>query len=226
MSITNKRHVLFVPGLSSPYGARYADTYNALEKEANLLGYNQVVTVCLPGQSDDADSQQGELSLTTAREKLMEEMLRTTLPETTDLRIVAFSFGCTVALSALCNRKWKFMRIRTVLCGPIPLWLSWQIFREGIGRDQMAANTRMVEDRLFFDDLVPVEHLLSQVDSPIGIVAGEDDPFCTPAYIEYLRQFAVERNPLISTPIVIKGLRHTPEPNRPGWTDFVNMALG
>jgi hypothetical protein len=188
------------------------------------MQYDEVSIVCLPGQLDEAGNQRGELSLTAGRNQLKEALARVTSPKTTDVRIVAFSFGCTVALSAVIGQEWGMKRLKVVLCGPIPLWLSWQIFQEGIGRSQMGTSTRMTDDQCFFDDLVPVEHLLPQVDCAIDIVAGADDQYCTQAYMEYLRRYSLEQGLTVGTAL-INGFRHTPEPGKPGWAEFTNMAL-
>lgn len=221
----SKRAVLFVPGLSSPYDERYAPTYTALLEEAKKQDYGHYKIVLMPGQLGSAGNQAGTLSLSTAREKLEQEVRAISGDDFPALRIVAFSFGCTVALSLLGSDDGTRVR-ESILIGPIPLWVSWQAFRQGIGRKYLGESTHMMDDKAFFDDLVPVESLFAEAHSSLVIAAGTNDEYCAPSYLGYLERFSNEKKLPGARFVPIPGCGHTPKPDKPGWSEFVEIALG
>lgn len=221
----SKRAVLFVPGLSSPYDERYAPTYTALLEEAKERGYGYSKIVHMPGQLDSAGNRVGVLSLSTARKRLDQEIRAISDDGSTTLRIVAFSFGCTVALASLNGDDG--IRVReSILIGPIPFWFSWQVFKRGAGRERLGKSTEMVDDQIFFDELVPVESLLAGARSSLVIGAGTNDQYCAPSYLGYLERLSKEMMLRGVRVASIPGCSHTPEPNKEGWSDFVEIALG
>lgn len=180
----------------------------------------------MPGQLGSAGNQAGTLSLQTARERLDQEIRDITNDSSTTLRIVAFSFGCTAALSSLNGDAGPGVH-ESILIGPIPFWFSWQVFRRGAGREQLGKSTNMADDQVFFDELVPVESLLARVRSSLVIAAGKNDQYCAPSYLGYLERFSKEKKlPGVRFAPPIPGCGHTPKPNMPGWRDFVEIALG
>lgn len=215
--------LLLVPGLSSPYDKRYTSLYSELAGEALRRGYDPCRVVCLPGQRDGEGRQVGILSLGVAK-NVLEGELEVVEKIGGKGRIVAFSFGCSVALSIHSGGERK--NIKTVLIGPIPLWQSWRAFRAGIGREHLGASTDIAPDKVFLDDLVPVEHLLCETQSAVIVAAGSEDEYCAPSYLAYLRSLASEQGLLNVNVVSIPGCRHTPNPSQSGWRNFIELALG
>jgi len=218
------RKVLFVPGLSGPYDQHYASTYECLVEAAESRGYSAEI-VCFRGQRDRNGDSTGALCLTSAREDL-DVLLREAVNEDfTALRIVAFSFGCTVALSAMADPICNTVS-EAVLVGPVPFWYSWQVFIGGDGRSGLGSSSRIVEDREYFRDLKPVEPLLKKVVQPVILVAGSEDVYCTPSYLQYLDGFCRDKGKNNVKVQSIRACRHTPAPSSGGWDEFVELALG
>lgn len=215
--------VFFVPGLSSPYHEKYTPLYTALVSEAESRGYKPKVLL-LPGQISSKGVQEGVLSLSTARVKLEEELKAVISQEGTLVRVVGFSFGCTVALSVIRGAIGLNLS-RTVLWGAVPFWQSWQAFRMGNGRSYLGKSTNMAPDDQFFDDLMPVEHLLLEVKSKVTIAAGTDDVYCTASYLNYLKTLSAERGLANVDTIAVPDCTHTPHPSEKGWQKFIETVL-
>lgn len=218
-----KKQILFVPGLSSPYNPHYLPLYESLMSEAVTYGYERSEIILFPGQRAADGTQVGLLTMSAAVERLEQTITNLVKDEDLTLRILAFSFGCTVALSAAA--KSIGCRINDmVLWGPVPFWQSWKAFRRGIGRTRLGSSTEIAPDHLFFETLEPVEYLLPLSKSKVRLARGTDDEYCTDSYLSCLGDLSTRNQPCVEFR-TIAACAHTPFPSQKGWSAFLETVL-
>lgn len=179
------KHLLIVPGLSSPFEEKYVPVYSLLTEEASeRRGFGSREVLLLPGQMDESQQSRGQLHLPGALSRLVQRISELESKEQ-PYRLLGVSFGCTVCLAALVENKLLRHLEKTVCWGPSPYWSNWKAFVQGDGREKLAKATTM-EDGEFFRTMVPVECLVDKVAYPSVIAAGTQDHYCPPHFLNYL----------------------------------------
>ena len=202
------KNIIFVPGLTSPFHESHKAAYAPLNEEGMNRGYSSRV-VCLPGQTNQTGNIEGVLCLQSSVSKLTEIVEE--LEETGEkYRLVGFSYGCSVVLSTLSKLPLLTGVENVVLWGVVPLWLSWQVFILGEGRNSMGKGTSVIQpEDDFFKQLKPIEYLLPLVNYPIKVAIGADDSYISASYVDYLRSITARCDKKNYSFSVVEGCNHT-----------------
>jgi len=213
---------LILPGLSSPFKGDHYRGYKSLAKAAKKRGYDKVEIGCFPGQWDANDKREGTLSPTSATNAIIQYMQELE-NDSTSFHIIAHSFGVNAALVASVDRDWKSLE-KLILWGPIPFWISWRAFWKGVNREALAHGTLM-DDHTFFQELVPVEHLIGKIQCHTVIAAGKMDQYCPTYYFDYLQHVASEHENSAIEFRTAANCQHGVRPDDVGWSDYVDALF-
>jgi pimeloyl-ACP methyl ester carboxylesterase len=217
------KHLIIVPGLSSPFEEKYIPVYGLLTEEATLRrGFGSCEVLLLPGQMNENQQRDGQLSLPDGLSRLLNRISELESNEQ-PYRLLGLSFGSVLCLAALVENR-SLRHLEKVVCwGPSPFWSSWNAFVRGAGREKLAKSTTL-DDREFFRTLVPVECLLDEP-YPTLIAAGSEDPYCPPYFLNYLwntAQAAGRRNIQFAS---VTQCAHNVTRKDSNWQDYVSVVL-
>ena len=220
----NAKHLVIIPGLSSPFEEKYRSVYELLTEEATeVRGFRSSEVLLLPGQMDNREQREGQLSLPGAISRL-QNCIENLESKGQAYRLLGLSFGSVVCLATLAERKSLRCLEKAVVWGPSPFWSSWKAFACGEGREKLAKSTTL-EDGEFFRTLAPIEYLLDKVTYPTLIAAGREDPYCPPYFLNYLwntAQAAGRRNIEFA---LVSRCAHNVNRNEPNWQEYLSVVL-
>lgn len=222
------RHLLIVPGLSSPFEAKHRSVYDLLEREALVRGFGSAETILLPGQINAQGLQSGNLSLPAAHDVLIGR-LDEAQNQFESVRVVSLSFGCHVAMSALNKLKARPNLESVILWGVVPYWICWQSFIQGVHREKLGRGTRIVADAEFFHDIQPIETMLGQVDQRVVVGAGLEDQYSVPEFIGYLARVLQRALPPYAHRVsfsLLPGCSHNVDSTNAGKDAYLNLMFG
>jgi hypothetical protein len=203
----NYSTLIISPGLSSPFHISHESAYRSIYKEAIDRGYDAKI-LNHPGQVNEDGGINGELSLSSSIESLTSCILELE-KNTCKYRLAGFSYGCYVIMAVL-GRLSKLQNLeKSVLWGAPPLWVSWEIFVKGEGRDNVGKGT--IISHSYFKDLEPIEYWLPKIHYPMTLALGENDEYITSSYIKYLESLVAENSNHEFKFLVVKGCIHTVE---------------
>ena len=201
-------NLLILPGGGNPDTPIYSRVYSVISREAKMRGYDQVFThIRWPGHTT-ADKYEISPSLTLPAAVNATKDCIAALPPAPFV-ILARSFGCVVALK-LIQQANPIDRCpsKIILWGPIPYWMIWETCVRDFDATRDKSKTKGLKiDHSYDATTEPVESLIQKIEIPTIIAAGEDDPYCKPAYLDYLRSIA-KNNPHIEIKEKVRGAPH------------------
>lgn len=241
-SSARKRPLLVLPGLTSPYSARYRASYAELRRLAGERGVDLRI-LHYPGQPgpkgqsiDGEFTPDGAVQATLAA---LKELNAGDQPFST----LGISFGCNAAMQALRVASTAGIRFehwqRALLWGPIPHWRHWRVSHRE--RDPMLGEgTRFAMDgRTYAAQAEALEDLVPNSPSPgprVDVAVGSLDRAVTEYFLRDLealcRGATSSGQPLLNAQRrddhqfhLLPGVGHNPKPEEPGWGAFVDLVL-
>lgn len=213
------RKLLVLPGSGSPLSKRYEPVFSLIVDGGKSRGWDvEVLTYLGAGQGDDPGSgltQQGALDAVKAQ----------LLSAPVGSRLLARSFGCTVALSALRELDGLAARFETVaLWGPgsWSTYWHWFVRPSCLGIEDFNYVARRDESGVvlsseFVATMEPVEWLIAnQPPAPhlrYRIGTGTKDPDSHPAFARLLRDTVSHGGP--AEMVEVPGAAHSVKPSDP-----------
>ena len=219
-------NLLILPGGGSKDAENYRSVYTLLEDAAKERGYKEIQVAHYPGQVDDKRKIIGEGTLTGSVKAT--SVLVKQFADKGPFRIIARSFGCTVALMAVKEAGLTNVK-EIVLWGPFPFWGIWERFKKDFKTyckkhsEKMGVNI----SENYFDSEEPIEyHLLKYTcDTPIIISSGAGDKTeCPPSFFNYLKEICIGKDNIRFVGPVYKA-KHTMRPGDPGMEGYLNMLF-
>lgn len=183
MNDSAPKKLLILPGIGSPENELYSQVYKLITEGAHSYGYTDVKICLYPGQRKTGID---ELTLPGAVNAAMVEV-DNFQRNGGKFAILARSFGNIVAGKLL--QEDPSLNIDRVICyGPSPYPVMWDFFVKN--REHSIAVAKEKGTRVavnFFEGLVPVESLIPSMSCKVVVVAGSDDPYIPPEFIDYLK---------------------------------------
>lgn len=205
----NCSNLVILPGGGNPdTSPLYSKVYSVICREARKYGYRDVD--CRIRWSGHFATDNYETSHSLGMQSAVDVALKNILSTGNDsYTLLARSFGCIVALklaqSALLEKK---APAKIILWGPPPYWLFWQLFVRDITSNQLHAKKKGLKiDETFHYTIEPIESMIQDVSVSTVIVTGTEDPYCTPAHLEYLRAIA-SKNSYVIFKMPVDGASH------------------
>lgn len=219
------KRLLVFPGLSSPYYPKYAPVYDLLREEGARMGA-EVTVVLYPGQTSASGSSTGQLSPALAAQRAAEaltEAERAGRP----YRTLGISFGCYVSLRVAADAADRTNWQDAVIWGPVPHCMAWQSFGCGTRNENLGKGTTFIDSSAqFYRELVPVEHLLTQVDLPVAVGVGATDPYVPEAFLTYLRSLCEGAARTSHRFAYLPGCSHNVAASDPGHQAYLDLVFG
>jgi pimeloyl-ACP methyl ester carboxylesterase len=214
--------LIVAPGLSSPHHPDYIAYYEPLLFASRERGYEPMI-VQYPGHMDVRGMTKGDFSPAGAQ-----SALKAAIENGGDapVRIIGISFGCVTALAAANELKLPNIE-RVVLWGPSPYWCSQRAFVHGYGIEHLGKGAHVKSWHSFFQQLEPLEVLLSDVKYPCRIAAGSLDRYCPAEYLQYLRA-TTERmdGNYIKVTAPVPECEHNVLSSEPGYPNYLDILMG
>lgn len=186
--------LVIFPGSGSPDHPKYKSVYRLLEHTAPTHGYTTVVSsLRWPGHN-----LQGILTLDGAMD-VAQGKIHDLESDSESYDLLARSFGCYVALKIALKVKPKMLR-KIILWGPPPYWLIWEMFCRDLegddkkkGNKQKATEKGVALDNALLPSIEPIESMLAQMTYETVVATGGQDPYVSPAYLNYLESIVQQR---------------------------------
>lgn len=229
MDLPASSALIVVPGLTGPFSSSHASVYEFLTTNAKARGFVKVVTAVLPGQADAAGNRTGSLAFSSSVAKVR-QVLKEEMDSNERVRLCGISFGCGVAVSAVCGLSpaISLERLSLRLWGPIPLWQSWKAFWQGPMPEQLGRGTQFGDHRQFYTDLEPLETTLPGIRLATKVCMGMLDEYNPPAWLDYLRALCSSATGNATVDVVppLAGCHHSVRPEKsPGFAEYLNFML-
>lgn len=209
MNDTSERDLVIFSGGGNPrVDPKYTQVYSLLRQLGEEQGYRHVYdNISWPGQCDEASyGQSPSVSLASSVDVAV-SFIRRHIERPYD--ILARCYGCFVALKIAGLVASELPKPhRLILWGPPPYWLEWRMFVKELDASRASARQKGLKvDEQSFASLEPIESMLMDVAIPTRVAFGSEDPYCTPAFMEYLK--AITRsNPHVEYSALVQGARH------------------
>ncbi len=187
--------LLVFSGAGSPHDKRYKNVYDLISTEAKKrFGYSQVDMLGWPGQvgfngrpGRDCLEHEKRLTLDGALEVATQKVAAWEQAGD-DYHILCRSFGTWVGLKLAVDIRPKYLK-KMILWGVPPYWVAWKYgVRDLDAFKQTSAEKGVYIDQTFFASLQPAEALFELVKVPTIIASGEEDIYCPPAFLAYLKE--------------------------------------
>lgn len=215
-----KKNLLLFTGLGTPNHARYSTTYKLICRTAKEKMYNETVVCDWPGHH--SFPRENVLNLNTATKagvNYIRKMEQKQMPYV----LIGTSFGGAVALQAVKQFDELPYLQKIVAWAIVPYWRTYKGFVRDIKNTLKSAEKKKHThvDPDYYQHQIPYEVLLYEysLDKPLVAAIGDNDMFCNPAYITYLKD--VIKNPAILFHVVKDVVHSVREPN----TEYLNLLL-
>ncbi|MCX6177913.1 MAG: hypothetical protein NT163_00815 [Chlorobiales bacterium] len=200
-------NLLILPGSGNPDASPlYTKVYDVISREAKNFGFNQVKSdTRYPGHVSASDNydQSDPLTLSGAVKAACKAIQ--TLPDDEPFTILARSFGCLVALKLASHEDQSIRRAsKNILWGPSPYWLLWQICVRDLKKEKEKGKGKGCKlDETTFPSIESFESLIIHTSIRTVVASGDQDSYCSPAYLNYLSSLTKDNKLVIFNPPVV-----------------------
>lgn len=218
------KHLIVFPGLSSPYNTKYIPVYDLLREKCKSHNIELEIIV-YPGQKNKNGIFYDKLSPNLAIDhciKIISRYERNCISFST----LGISFGCNISLSASLkiseNKYWK----RIILWGPVAQWRMWRSFcYNNLYKDLGKDTTYGIPPSDFYNQIIPIEHLITATNKPITVGIGSLDQYSEKEYLLYLRRIAKGNPNKNNIFTYINNCSHNVSMSDPNYSEYISIIF-